>query len=322
MDAKRALLASCLGFSLGLPLWSAAQGLVVFGTSLSDPGNAYQLLGEANTPPDWSGDQMFLVPERPYARGGRHFSNGATWIEQMARPLGLAASAKGAFTPGGGANFAVGGARARDFNQRVNLSDQVQAFLRASGDTAPGAALYVIEMGGNDIRDALEAFTTLAGAGKFTEAELAAGNIITDAVSAIGVSLATLHEKGARRFLVWHAPDIGVTPAVNRSADAAALAKTFAEMFNNALESMVLQPLDEAADTQVARFDVNQVLFDVTHDGAAFGLSEVTTACLTLEAPFHCGNPEDYLFWDGIHPTKAGHAILAQRAAAALVGAQ
>jgi outer membrane lipase/esterase len=44
-------------------------------------------------------------------------------------------------------------------------------------------------------------------------------------------------------------------------------------------------------------------------------LSNVTAACLTPNiAPFTCQNPDDYLFWDGIHPTKAGHSILAQEA--------
>lgn len=50
---------------------------------------------------------------------------------------------------------------------------------------------------------------------------------------------------------------------------------------------------------------------------AAFGLSNVTAACVTPNvAPFTCQNADEFLFWDGIHPTKAGHAILAERAAA------
>ena len=45
----------------------------------------------------------------------------------------------------------------------------------------------------------------------------------------------------------------------------------------------------------------------------AFGLTTTATACLTPDrAPFVCDQVDEFLFWDGIHPTKAGHAILAQ----------
>jgi phospholipase/lecithinase/hemolysin len=32
-------------------------------------------------------------------------------------------------------------------------------------------------------------------------------------------------------------------------------------------------------------------------------------------APFRCYDADAFLFWDGIHPTKAGHAILARETA-------
>jgi phospholipase/lecithinase/hemolysin len=52
------------------------------------------------------------------------------------------------------------------------------------------------------------------------------------------------------------------------------------------------------------------------------GLTNVEDACLTfgvVRNPF-CQTPNRYLFWDGIHPTRAGHAILADTAARALGG--
>src|SRR5436309_11003423 len=84
---------------LAAPAWAEAQsrfsGIVVFGTSLSDPGNAFALVGDASTPPDFMLNP-FLIPSAPYARGGHHFSNGATWIEQFARSIGLGDSVRAA----------------------------------------------------------------------------------------------------------------------------------------------------------------------------------------------------------------------------------
>jgi outer membrane lipase/esterase len=34
--------------------------------------------------------------------------------------------------------------------------------------------------------------------------------------------------------------------------------------------------------------------------------------------PFTCREANEFLFWDGIHPSKAGHAIIAQEAAEVL----
>ena len=45
----------------------------------------------------------------------------------------------------------------------------------------------------------------------------------------------------------------------------------------------------------------------------------MTSACVTPSvAPFNCSSADEFLFWDGIHPTKAGHAILARETAQVL----
>src|SRR5215831_1456576 len=80
------LLACALG-AAGAASAQPPAGLVVFGDSLSDPGNAFALVGGTNTPPDYSQD-FFLVPDQPYARGGHHFTNGPTWIRSEERRVG------------------------------------------------------------------------------------------------------------------------------------------------------------------------------------------------------------------------------------------
>lgn len=49
------------------------------------------------------------------------------------------------------------------------------------------------------------------------------------------------------------------------------------------------------------------------------GLLNVTDLCITPNAPpFACRNPDSYLFWDSIQPTKAGHELFAEDALRAL----
>jgi len=141
----RWMLIACFALLLARPEAALAQppysGVVVFGTSLSDSGNAFALHGGANTPPDYLLDPL-LVPSAPYAIGGHHFSNGATWVEQLARPLGLAGSVQPAFRGATrqATNFAVGGARAWGDGRNINLSDQVDGFLQSTGGTASSSA--------------------------------------------------------------------------------------------------------------------------------------------------------------------------------------
>jgi phospholipase/lecithinase/hemolysin len=284
--------------------------IVAFGASLSDPGNAFALRGGTNTPPDYLLDPL-LVPSAPYARGGHHFSNGATWVEQFARSTGLAATVRPAFAGEGGAtNFAVGGARAYEDGINVNLSAQVEAFLQQADHTASPDALYTIEMGGNDIRDALVAYP--AGTGP----------ILHDAIVSIVTNVGRLYAAGARNFIVWRAPNVGLTPAIHTydhlRPGAVQLATGLTQMFNGGLDAELLK-VSNLPGIRIVRLDAYRLLNDIVADPAAFGLTDVTAACVTPNiAPFTCQTPDDFLFWDGIHPTKAVHAIIAQEAASAL----
>jgi len=318
---KKSLLPILLaGCALAAPHFAAAQprfdGLVVFGTSLSDPGNAFALRGGTNTPPDYDVDP-FLVPSTPYARGGHHFSDGATWVEQLARSLGLAASANPALANQSkkAANYAVGGARANDRPDTFDLAEQTGAFLSERGGVAPGGALYVVEMGGNDVRDAIAAFV---GAGGGINGQLAAQAVIAGALQSIGNNIGALYQAGARKFLVWNAPNLGLTPAIRAldsvSPGAAALANALTVGFNQGLEFQVLAGLAGLPGIEIVRFDVYGRLQAIVADPSAFGLTNVTNACITPQsAPYHCKEFRDYLFWDGIHPTAAAHGIVAQQ---------
>src|SRR6266568_5420219 len=288
----------------------APQRFVVFGDSLSDPGNAFVLLRDVEVPPFKFEN---LIPDAPYARGALHFSNGATWVEQLSvLDHALPSTGPALLNPAMFSNYAVGGARARHAGF-FDLSTQVGLFVNDFSGQTPTEALYVVFVGGNDVRDALAAlardptFATSLG-------------ILNAALTAIRDNLLTLRAAGASSFFVVNAPDVGLAPAVRLLGSAAQGAATFlAAQFNAGLEA-ILNGLESGSGLNIVRCDVFRVLNEIVATPGAFGLTNVTQPCIAVNAnaqPF-CANPGTFLFWDGIHPTVAGHRILAERARAAL----
>lgn len=295
------------------------DAIVTFGTSLSDSGNAFALIKTNATPPDFGIiPESFLVPSAPYARGGHHLSNGPTWVEQLAKSLHVTASANPAFASRNpfAMNYAIAGARAVDADPAhptlPNLTAQLAAFLQDVGGAAPPNALYAIEIGSNDVRDAMAA----AGGGGNPDA------IVITAVEAIGRAIDTLYAAGARQFLIVDVPPIALTPAV-RLADmqrpGTALAASLLTLdFNQKLMTMLATKAAYPGIT-IDKLDVYSLVASIVASPQSFGLSNVTDACITPnEAPFTCKDPNTYLFWDGIHPTTAVHAIFAERAEVAV----
>ena len=302
-----------LAVVIAAPVETAAQTtfsrIVVFGDSLSDPGNDFALINTQNTPPYDDIDPVTIIPHAPYAKGGHHYSNGATWVEQFAKLRGLAQYVNPAWQRSGtkAANYAVGGGRAYDDNINVNLPDQVNEFLDDVGGQAPSDALYVLEFGGNDTRDIL--------------ASLQVGGdpsvIISQAATSIANNIYILWLNGARKFLVWNIPDLSKTPAIRtmgtgvQQAVYGLLDVYFNPAINTALNSVSLLP-----GIEIKRFDAFGIVNEIVVNPGDYGLEVVNAACVTPKVPpFNCNEPDEYLFWDGIHPTKAVHGILAQEVA-------
>jgi phospholipase/lecithinase/hemolysin len=297
---------------------SSIDRIVAFGTSLTDTGNAFIWLSEPenrscgtalNVPPYDALDDL-LVPDGPYAVGGHHFTNGDTWIEGMARYLALAGNVRPALRDSAteATNYAVGGARAvAGYPCRFNLPEQVSTYLSDFPQTSP-QSLVVIEIGGNDVRDAL----VMAASGRDPAPTIA------DALGSMADSIGQLYAHGARKFLLLNVPDIGKTPAVRGIGQTAIFfGGLISANYNAGLASVVggLQTLLPGVDIRV--LDINETLNEVVANAGTYGFANATDACVTPnQPPFRCAKPDTYVFWDGIHPTKALHAIVAQQAIA------
>jgi phospholipase/lecithinase/hemolysin len=260
-------------------------------------------------------DQLddLVVPDGPYAKGGHHFTNGAVWVEGLARYLALAGNARPALRSGGkeASNFAVGGARAVTFPCRFNLPDQVAAYLAAFPQTSP-QTLVTLEIGGNDVRDALVAAASGQDPAPYVQ----------NALASLANSIATLYAHGARRFLLLDVPNLGRAPAVrmlDQQVPGAAAAASQLSLAFNAGFAGVVQYAKGLGGADARVLDLYGLLEEVVASPATYGFTNTTDACVTPNVPpFQCKDPDAYVFWDGVHPTQAMHALIGQRAIAVI----
>jgi len=283
----------------------AFDRMVIFGDSLSDPGNHFIAFGTTSQPP------FVPLPDFPYAIGGHHFSNGPTWTEYLSRALEMPTSGKPALrAPGVFTNYAVGRARARagapEFPQ-FDLSTQVQRFLTDTGGRVSASPLYVIWIGANDLDDALIA-------GQTDPAQ--ATQIIETAVTSVAGNVYALWAAGARTFMILNIPDPALVPFIRALGPAAQAAATQTGMlFNGALDAALAQ-VSGLPDLRIIRFDVGAVFDRIVATHGYDELSDVTDPCLTFGVVVRavCSHPNRYLFWDGAHPTTAAHRLVAEAA--------
>jgi len=246
--------------------------MVVFGDSLSDVGNIYAATGGA-VPPTALG----------YATG--RFTNGGNYTDYLAASLGVSNVAS-LWSPQGN-NYAFGGAKIDAGMSPPGLLAQYGMFAGSHAVADPNA-LFVVYGGGNDINDLT---VNLA-----------------DSVANLGIILGGLIGQGATNILIPNSPDLGRTPANNTTPDAAAKKARTVEY--NARLAALVGALEAQYAIDLLTFDVYGLSGGILDNPVTYGLSNVTQSCLVGMAA--CANPEDYFYWDGIHPTTKMHALLAK----------
>ena len=278
------------------------SNLYFFGDSLSDAGNISALT-------------VGNYPGSPYYAG--RFSNGPVWAETFATLEGFPAAGQRAGMTlgpnflnleieGPGNNYAIGGARTGQTGTLDIVSipsgvlTQVYYYLSESNNTADPSALYVLFAGGNDLRDA----SLLAPAARDAAANTAAFNVT------IGAYI--LAQRGARRFLVLNAPNVGLTPEARIVRNNAAAATAATIQYNSALDYF-LNTLS-FPNLTISRFDTfglfQTVYQDALNGGTLTGIANATTPCFAGFAGSLGANCATSLFADDIHPTAQVHALL------------
>ena len=261
--------------------------LVVFGDSLSDNGNLFAATG--NTQPT----------SPPYFQG--RFSNGPVFTELLGFNAGR--SAAGAPVTGS-INYAYGGARTDSSAFPPGMRNQLLAYT-GGGGTFRSTDLVSILGGANNI------FQGLPAAGASANPPGTILPVVQAAAVDINFLVNSVAGAGAGTILVGNLPSLGITPQF-RGTPAAPLADFAGTSFNSALLSGLMATAAARPGTNIILFDVFKIGATLAANPAAFGLTNVTDAC--FNGVTVCATPGTYLYWDGVHPTAAGHQLIARLA--------
>lgn len=274
--AARAAVVAAIAATAPVAMAISFTNVFSFGDSLSDTGNIAQVTG---------------FPMAPYTQGRftSDFGDGTAglmWVEYVSAHFG----GSSLHSLAGGTNYAWAGARTGPDNAGLppSLLDQHNFFLSDTGGTADPDALYTVFGGGNDVRE----------------------NDIASSVGNIRTIIENLAAAGARNFFVPTLPDIGMTPEAlggDAPGGSSAVISQASVTFNADLTAM-LDELEANLGITIARLDLFATFNSVIADPGAFGLTNASESCFTGDSL--CADVDSYLFFDGIHPTAMGHALV------------
>ena len=307
------------------------SNIYVFGDSLSETGNLFNATTAAQEPAAVLGlDLPIIPPSPPYFKG--RFSNGEIWLDRLAEELNLdltPATELSVLSPGSdipspitlvegnpaispffngntvdrSVNFAYGSATTESGSTSElgefipGIEQQVDFFITdhlQAEQTADPDALYVLWGGSNDY--------------------LGANSNPDDVIDNIEAEIESLHELGAREFLLVNLPDLGAIPEVNNpelAFDPAALTQ-LTDTHNTLLDSSAEELNDTLTGAKIEVLDVNALFDEIVANPDEFGITNVTESFLdpTTFTPTAGANPDKFLFYDTFHPTAAVHALV------------
>ena len=302
--------------------------IIVFGDSLSDVGN------DADVADDkygirFPGPGVFAATgsaATDYTDG--RFTDGTdtdpaatiyggVWHEQLANlflglPVVKASMDKGFDFAFGGATTGDGQSTLSEEDGAVsinvdNMTRQVATYF--DSNTPDPAALYIVWGGANDLFDDVG------------EDGVAYDNTATAASNNEVALIQRLAEGGAKYFLVNNLPPLDLTPDYNTGTTDTPLIKEATVNFNTQLAQKLagLQNtlLAEGLTVTIYQMDVYGLFQRLLANQYAYGFTDITDSSQTADDGV---DPDQYLFWDGVHPTTAGHFQLACEAYTVLTG--
>lgn len=259
------------------------RAMVSTGDSLSDTGNFFALTGGTQPPP-------------PYFEG--RFCDGPVWNEYLAEMLGIQLEA--------GTQFALGGSLTGDMNLNSvapsfilpGFQQQIDDVIAANGRPRVNPwSLYTVWVGAND-------FFAWLGSG-----DPDPNPMITTGVSNTIQGITDLSDAGARYVVVLNMPDLGKTPTgLSLGSQISGTLSFLCGSYNDLLNQQLDQLEQERRRLRIIRVDAFGLINHMVDNPQLYGFTNVTEDAIS---GLPTANPDEYLFWDGVHPTTAAHEYVA-----------
>jgi phospholipase/lecithinase/hemolysin len=284
--------------------------IVVFGDSLSDTGNMAHLYQEKF-------GIRFPAPSVDYTDG--RFTDGVdtlpaaqkyfgVWVEQFAAAMPSHPKVKNSLD--GGTNYAYAFAFTGngtslfypdddvEFSVNVdNMGRQISDYL-ATHPKINNSTLFVIWGGANNLINAT-----------------GPADIVNAAIQET-LDIQRLIQAGATQFLVLNLPPLGLTPRLNGSLATSVPATAGAALFNSWLATglSVLHDFTLGRHVRIFPVDTFSLFNKIVASPASFSFVNINASSRLNPAV----DPDNYLFWDDIHPTTHGHNAVAAAALKAI----
>ncbi len=324
----------------------AYTGAFIFGGSLVDSGNALKLANFYGGLPFTDLPEGAPYPWLGYFQG--RFTNGYTFADLISnKTIGLVSKPVFPYDfkdpifgipidpfagdpSGNNLNFAYGGAQIRQGAEVVpDFDDQTDAFRDAVDNHADPNALYMVTIGGNDVRSLAPADGTAASvATAYATLQAAAQSMLTE--------FSEIMDVGARNFLITGVPDVGLIPRYddngNGVLDGVEVARSAAAtQYSAYLDNLIRTYVVPALEARGATVTYVPIMGPAYTDSAGRVIQPGLGAVLPEIAALH-GLTTDQLtnnllqyqnlvFFDEVHPTAQVHALIGSYMHSLLTGA-
>ncbi len=299
-------------FSLTCLSLSAVAGtlpvnqMVMFGDSLSDDGNAYLVYtydnpafpvgSPAPIPPNYNTgaytDGPLTTPASAYP--------GSVWVQNLAASLGLPVPAPSlgptfglpagpSYTDYAVASAVTGGSYYS--NAYPSMNAQVLQYL-SSSPSSTASALYVLWGGSNDLLNANP---------------LTLQTATNDAIANLAAEISALAAAGGKYFIWADLPPLGSVPATQGNPAYDAALNAASASFQQQWSAAIPQLAQANPGITIIGLDVYSLFNSLIANPGGLNVTGIPQGNSAV-------NPDTYLFWDGLHPTNVGQALIAENA--------